>query len=64
MRIKDLAALYHSARGLCSRTELWRGLKRYGGTKRDARAILKKARSMARHVPKKIRDGSHSREPP
>ena len=44
--------------------DLWRGLKRYGGTKSDARAILRKARRMARHVPKKIKDGSHSREPP
>jgi len=64
MRIKDLTALYVSARGLCSRTDLWRGLKRYGGGKSEARAVLRKARRMARHVPKKIRDGSHTREPP
>ena len=37
------AALVHSARGLASRTDLMRGLKRYGGDKKLARRVLKKA---------------------
>jgi rfaE bifunctional protein nucleotidyltransferase chain/domain len=59
-RVKDLAALLLSAQPLCTRTELWRGLRRYGGDKRLARAVLKKATRMARHVPRRVRDGSHS----
>ncbi|MDH3591353.1 MAG: lipopolysaccharide kinase InaA family protein [Planctomycetota bacterium] len=58
-RVKDLAALVSSARGLCSRTDLWRGLRRYGGDKRLARAIWKKALRMARHVPRNVKDGTH-----
>ncbi len=57
--MKDLAALLHSARGLLSRTDLMRGLKRYGGDKRLARRVLKKAAKMARHVPRNVRDGTH-----
>ncbi|MHC4972222.1 MAG: lipopolysaccharide kinase InaA family protein [Planctomycetota bacterium] len=59
-RVKDLAALLLSAQSLCSRTELWRGLRRYGGDKRLARAVIKKAARMARHVPRRVRDGTHS----
>lgn len=59
LRVKDLAALAHSARGLLSRTDLMRGLKRYGGDKRLARRVLKKAAKMARHVPRNVRDGTH-----
>ena len=59
LRIKDLAALVHSAQGLCSRTDLMRGLKRYGGDKRLAKSVLKKARRMAKHVPKNVQDGTH-----
>ena len=36
-----------------------RGLKRYGGDKRLARRVLKKAAKMARHVPRNVRDGTH-----
>ena len=59
LRVKDLAALVHSSRGLVSRTDLMRGLKRYGGDKRLAKRVLRKARRMARHTPKNIRDGTH-----
>ena len=59
LRVKDLAALAHSARGHLSRTDLMRGLKRYGGDKRLARRVLKKAAKMARHVPRNVRDGTH-----
>jgi|GEM_PF-782865 len=59
LRIKDLAALLHSAKDLCSRTDLWRGLKRYGGNKRLARSVIRKERRMARHVPRNIQDGTH-----
>ncbi|MHC4222749.1 MAG: lipopolysaccharide kinase InaA family protein [Planctomycetota bacterium] len=58
-RVKDLAALAMSADGLASRAQLWRGLKRYGGDKRLARAIVKKAKKMARHVPRNVRNGTH-----
>ncbi|MHC4955826.1 MAG: lipopolysaccharide kinase InaA family protein [Planctomycetota bacterium] len=58
-RIKDLAALVHSSRGLCSRTDLMRGLKRYGGDKRLAKSVLRKARRMAKHVPRNVQDGTH-----
>jgi tRNA A-37 threonylcarbamoyl transferase component Bud32 len=58
-RVKDLAALLASARPLCSRTDLWRGLRRYGGGRKLARAVLRKAARMARHVPRNVRDGSH-----
>ncbi|MEM7273622.1 MAG: lipopolysaccharide kinase InaA family protein, partial [Actinomycetota bacterium] len=44
LRVKDLAALLHSAKNLCSRADLWRGLKRYGGDKRLARAVIRKER--------------------
>jgi tRNA A-37 threonylcarbamoyl transferase component Bud32 len=59
LRVKDLAALLHSAKGLCTRTQLWRGLKRYGGDKRLARAVLKKERRIAGHVPRNVQDGTH-----
>ncbi|MHC4957763.1 MAG: lipopolysaccharide kinase InaA family protein [Planctomycetota bacterium] len=59
LRVKDLAALVHSARGLASRTDLMRGLKRYGGDRKLARRVLRKARRIAGHVPKNIQDGSH-----
>ena len=59
LRVKDLAALVHSARGLASRTDLLRGLKRYGGNRKLARAVMRKARRMGRHVPQNIRDGTH-----
>ncbi|MEM8884832.1 MAG: lipopolysaccharide kinase InaA family protein [Planctomycetota bacterium] len=59
LRVKDLAALLHSAKNLCSRADLWRGLKRYGGDKRLARAVIRKERRMARHVPRNIQDGTH-----
>jgi tRNA A-37 threonylcarbamoyl transferase component Bud32 len=58
-RIKDLAALVSSARGLVSRTDLWRGLLRYGGDRKLARHVLRKARKIARHVPRNVRDGTH-----
>ncbi len=58
-RVKDLAALLSSARGLASRTELWRGLLRYGGGRKLARRVLRKARKIARHVPRNVRDGTH-----
>lgn len=57
LRIKDLAALALSARRHASRADLWRALLRYGGEKRLARAIVRKAGRMARHVPKKVRLG-------
>jgi tRNA A-37 threonylcarbamoyl transferase component Bud32 len=59
LRVKDLAALAMSAEGLASRTQLWRGLRRYGGDKRLARAVIRKARRMKRHVPRNVRDGTH-----
>ncbi|MHC4938355.1 MAG: lipopolysaccharide kinase InaA family protein [Planctomycetota bacterium] len=59
LRVKDLAALLHSAKDLCTRTQLWRGLKRYGGDKRLARSVIRKERRMAKHVPRNIRDGTH-----
>jgi len=59
LRVKDLAALVHSSRGLASRTDLMRGLKRYGGDKKLARRVLKKAAKIARHVPKNVRDQTH-----
>jgi tRNA A-37 threonylcarbamoyl transferase component Bud32 len=59
LRVKDLAALVSSAKGLCSRTELLRGLRRYGGDRKLARAVLAKAARMARHVPRNVRDGTH-----
>ncbi len=58
-RVKDLAALVHSARELVTRTDLLRGLERYGGDRRLARAVLKKAARIARHIPKNVRDGTH-----
>jgi len=58
-RVKDLAALVHSARGVVSRTDLLRGLRRYGGDRRLARAVRRKAARIARHVPRNVRDGSH-----
>jgi tRNA A-37 threonylcarbamoyl transferase component Bud32 len=58
-RVKDLAALLASAKGLASRTDLWRGLLRYGGDRKLARRILRKARKIARHVPRNVRDGTH-----
>lgn len=61
LRIKDLAAIAYSARGLASRTTLWRGLLRYGGDKRLARAVIRKAKRIAGHVPRKLRDGLHRR---
>ena len=59
LRVKDLAALYVSAKDLASRTDLLRALKRYGGGRPLARAVLRKAARMARHVPKNVRDGTH-----
>ncbi|MGH7162281.1 MAG: lipopolysaccharide kinase InaA family protein [Planctomycetota bacterium] len=59
LRVKDLAAFVTSARGLCSRTDLWRGLLRYGGGKALARAVWRKAARMERHVPRNVQDGSH-----
>jgi tRNA A-37 threonylcarbamoyl transferase component Bud32 len=58
-RVKDLAALLATARGLCSRTDLWRGLRRYGGDRRLARRVLRKAARIARRVPRNVRDGTH-----
>jgi tRNA A-37 threonylcarbamoyl transferase component Bud32 len=63
LRRKDLAALLLSAQPFCSRAALMRGLKRYGGDRRLARAVLRKAARMARHVPRRVRDGSHSLAP-
>jgi tRNA A-37 threonylcarbamoyl transferase component Bud32 len=63
-RVKDLAALVMSARGLVSRTDLLRGLRRYGGDRKLARAVLRKAGKMARHVPRNVRDGTHVRHTP
>jgi len=60
LRVKDLAALLLSARPFCSRTALLRGLRRYGGDKRLARRIVRKALRMARHVPRRVREGTHS----
>jgi len=60
LRVKDLAALYLSARPLCTRTALLRGLRRYGGDRRLARRIVRKAQRMARHVPRRVREGTHS----
>jgi hypothetical protein len=58
-RVKDLAALWHSARGLWSRADGMRALRRYGGDRRLARAVLRKAARIARHVPRNVRDGTH-----
>jgi tRNA A-37 threonylcarbamoyl transferase component Bud32 len=58
-RVKDLAALLSSARGLASRTEFWRGLLRYGGGRKLARRVIRKASKIARHVPRNVRDGTH-----
>lgn len=63
-RVKDLAALVMSARGLASRTDLLRGLRRYGGDLGLARAVLRKAEKMARHVPRNVRDGTHVKHTP
>ena len=63
LRVKDLAAIVHSARGYASRTDLMRGLKRYGYDKRLARRVLRKAARMARHIPRNIQDGSHQPVP-
>jgi tRNA A-37 threonylcarbamoyl transferase component Bud32 len=63
-RVKDLAALVMSARGLASRTDLLRGLRRYGGGRKLARAVLRKAARMARHVPRNVRDGTHVKHTP
>ena len=59
-RVKDLAALLMSAQGLWSRTDAMRALKRYGGDRKLARAVIKKAAKMARHVPRNVRDGTHT----
>ena len=56
LRVKDLAALAMSACGIFSRTDMMAGLKRYGGDRRLARAVLKKAARMARHIPRNVRD--------
>jgi tRNA A-37 threonylcarbamoyl transferase component Bud32 len=58
-RVKDLAALLSSAEGLVSRTGLWRGLRLYGGSRKLARRVIRKARRIARHVPRNVRDGTH-----
>lgn len=58
-RVKDLAALLSSARGLASRADLWRGLLRYGGGRKLARRVIRKAARIARHVPRNVRDGTH-----
>ncbi len=58
-RVKDLAALLSSAKGLASRTDLWHGLLRYGGGRKLARHVLRKAKKIARHVPRNVRDGTH-----
>jgi len=58
-RVKDLASLVHSAQGLVSRSDLWRGLRRYGGDKALARKVIKKAAKIARHVPRNVQDGTH-----
>jgi len=63
-RVKDLAALAYSARRVCSRADLLRGLRRYGGDRKLALAVVKKAARMARHVPRKVRDGTHARSLP
>ena len=63
-RVKDLAALVHSARGLWSRTDLLRALRRYGGDRKLAAAVLSKAARMGRHVPRNVRDGTHVRHVP
>jgi tRNA A-37 threonylcarbamoyl transferase component Bud32 len=59
-RVKDLAALLMSAQGLWSRTDAMRALKRYGGDRKLARAVIRKAAKMARHVPRNVRDGTHT----
>ena len=59
LRVKDLAALLHSAKDLCTRTQLWRGLRRYGGDKRLARSVIRKERRRAKHVPRNVQDGTH-----
>jgi rfaE bifunctional protein nucleotidyltransferase chain/domain len=64
LRVKDLAALVYSGRRLLSRADLLRGLRRYGGDRRLALAVLRKAARMARHVPRKVRDGTHVRSLP
>jgi len=63
-QVKDLAALLSSAKGLLSRTDLWRGFLRYGGRSRPrhrklARRVIRKAARIARHVPRNVRDGTH-----
>lgn len=58
-RVKDLAALVASAKALVSRTDLWRGLLRYGGDRKLARHVLRKARRIAGRVPRNVRDGTH-----
>lgn len=58
-RVKDLAALLSSAKGLVTRTDLWRGLLRYGGDRKLARRVIRKAARIARHVPRNVRDGMH-----
>jgi tRNA A-37 threonylcarbamoyl transferase component Bud32 len=59
LRIKDLAAIVHSAKDLATRTQLMRGFRRYGGNRRLLRSVLRKERRMARHVPRNMRDGTH-----
>jgi tRNA A-37 threonylcarbamoyl transferase component Bud32 len=58
-RVKDLAALLSSARGLVSRTGLWRGLLRYGGDRKLAKRAIRKAARISKRVPRNVRDGTH-----
>jgi len=57
LRAKDLAAIVMG--GAFGRTDLLRGLRRYGGDRRLCRRVLAKAARMARHVPRNVRDGTH-----
>lgn len=63
LRIKDLAAVVHSAKTLATRTQLMRAFRRYGGDRRLLRSVLRKERRMARHVPRNIQDGTHQPYP-
>ena len=58
-RVKDLAALVASGRPYLTRTDLWRGLQRYGGDKKLARAVWRKAARIDKHVPRNVKDGTH-----
>ncbi|MFQ5846017.1 MAG: lipopolysaccharide kinase InaA family protein, partial [Planctomycetota bacterium] len=65
LRVKDLAAVVYSSREIgISWPTLYRGLRRYGGGRLLARAVMRKYRRMRSHVPRNVREGVETLEPP